>query len=228
MSDDVAQREVDWVSELAEHDARLQGIVAHASLERPGEVVPHLEFLATNPLVKGVRRLIQGEQDPTFCIHPDFVEGVRLLASFGFSFDICVFHHQLPAVLQLVEKCPDVSFILDHMGKPGIRERTVQPWKDHIRALSQAENVVCKISGLITEADHSFWKPADCWPYIDHAFDVFGPERILFGSDWPVVKLAGSFRHWTDVLLDITRAFSDEEKAALYHNNAATAYRLHE
>lgn len=217
--------EVAWVSELAQKEPRLQAIVAYAPLEQGEAVSAYLERLAHFPLVKGVRRLIQAE-GPGFAGRPDFIRGVQRLAEFGFSFDICVFHHQLAEVLQLVAACPDVSFVLDHGGKPNIKEKVQEPWQTDLARLAKYPNVWCKLSGLVTEADGQAWRRQDLKPYIDHILRVFGSDRVMFGSDWPVVELATTYREWVQTATWAVSDLSPQEQAHIFSHNASRFYRL--
>ena len=192
-------KETAWVTSLSMTEPRIRGIVAWAPLERGKLVEPFVEKLAENPLVKGIRRLIQSE-NVDFCIQPAFVEGVKTLAQHNLSFDICIFHPQLSNATRLVEQCPNVQFILDHIGKPDIKNQLFNPWKQELRVLSEFPNVHCKISGLTTEAEHAQWTPADLQPYIAHVIDCFGFDRVIYGSDWPVSTQATDYRRWVDTL----------------------------
>jgi L-fuconolactonase len=218
--------EARWVGGLAAIEPRLKAVVAHAPLERGRAVEADLAALQALPLVRGVRRLLQGEADDAFCLQPSFIEGVRLLPRFGFHFEICVYHRQLGAALELVRRCPEVRFVLDHIGKPGIRDGLLDPWRAEIEALAALPNVVCKLSGLVTEADHAGWTPQQLRPYIDHVVGCFGFSRLMFGSDWPVATLAASYGRWL-VTLDTALAGADEaDLALLYRDNAKAWYRL--
>jgi L-fuconolactonase len=224
--DDAKSRaEVEWVESLAEQDSRLQGIVAHASLEQGEAVRPHLEWLSQRPLVKGVRRLLQNE-DNSFFRRPSFVEGVQTLAEFGFSFDLTVRASQLPAVIDLVDQCPEVKFVLDHIGKPDIQEEKLKEWSTSLEALADRPNVTCKISGVLTEADLEAWSFEDVEPYLDHALNCFGSDRVMFGSDWPVVRLAATYPTWLDVLESVLQGYSTVEKRKLFRTNAERVYQL--
>jgi L-fuconolactonase len=219
--------EAQWAVAQAAEDPRLQGIVAFAPLEFGDRARVYLDALAAlGPRVKGVRRLIQGETDPAFCLEPAFVRGVSLLPELGFSFDICITHDQLPAAIELVRRCPAVSFVLDHIAKPDIAAGLLDPWREQLRALAQAPNVVCKISGLVTEASHASWTPDDLAPYVAHALDVFGEDRVLFGGDWPVALLASSYRRWVETLDTLTASLSVDAKQKLWAGNATRTYRL--
>jgi L-fuconolactonase len=218
--------EVDWVAALAQDDRRIGAIVASVALEDGRAVVPFLEDLASAPLVRGVRRLIQGEADPAFCIRPGFVEGVRLLADYGFTFDICIRHPQLASVPSLVRACPEVRFVLDHIGKPGIRDGLFDPWRRHMAELADLPNVWCKMSGVVTEANPSTWTVGTIRPYVEHAIACFGFDRTMFGSDWPVCNLAASHSRWVEALDEILAGTSAEDLRKLYRDTAAAFYHL--
>lgn len=220
-----SRREVQWVSRLAERDERLRGIVAHASLEKGARSRDHLEWLARNPLVKGIRRLLQDEPEG-FCRRPDFVEGVRLLADYGYTFDLCIRHTQLPEAIALVRACPEVRFVLDHLGKPPIRAGRLQPWKQYLRELAACPNAFCKISGVVTEADPNSWTSDDLRPYIEHAIDAFGFGRVLFGGDWPVVTTAATLTAWIEVAREMVQDCTPSERDRLFHTTAQRVYRL--
>ncbi|NJN96990.1 MAG: amidohydrolase family protein [Anaerolineales bacterium] len=218
-------REVEWVTSLAGDEPRIQAIVAFAPLEKGAAASDHLETLSAYPLVKGVRRLIQSE-GAGFCIQPDFVQGVQLLAGFGYSFDLCLLHHQLPDAIKLVEQCPQVSFVLDHLGKPAIKAGQLDPWRQDLKSLAAFPNVTCKISGAVTEADLAQWTPADLQPYLDHTIEVFGPDRVMYGGDWPVSLLATTYQTWLETLDAATAGLSAVEKEKLFYHNACAFYKL--
>ena len=219
--------EAQWVASLAAHDARLQGIVAAAPVEHGDRTRSYLTALhAISPLIKGVRRNLQDEPDLTFCLQPNFVHGVQLVAEYGFSFDICIRHHQLPMVVALVRQSPDTRFMLDHLGKPGIKDHILDPWRTHLAQLAALPNVWCKISGLVTEADPRRWTLDDLAPYIAHALDVFGEDRVVFGGDWPVLLPSSSYDRWLETLASLTRSLSPEAQRKLWIENARHFYRL--
>ncbi len=221
------REEAAWVSELAKEDTRIAGIVPWAPLEKGEAVRADLEaLLAENPLIRGIRRIIQFEPEPDFCLQPDFVRGVQLLADYGLSFDICIAHPQLANTIKLVEQCPNVNFILDHIGKPDIKAQLFEPWRSELRTLASFPNVWCKISGLVTEADHEKWTPADLRPYIDHVIETFGFDRVLYGGDWPVAYQATEYPRWVETLTWAVQGTSDEEQRKLFRENAISFYRL--
>ena len=218
--------EAAFVEDIAENEPRLAAIVAHAPLEMGAPVAADLEMLKRHKLIRGIRRLIQEEPDLDFCLRPDFVEGVRLLPKYDFHFEICVIHPQLANAVELVKQCPDVTFILDHIGKPAIRDGLTDPWKQDIKALSELPNVDCKMSGLVTEANHASWQPQDLRPYIDHVVECFGFDRLMFGGDWPVASLASDYPRWVDVLDDALHGIEKHELKKMYRDNAIKFYRL--
>jgi L-fuconolactonase len=218
--------EVKWVSQLAAAEPRIAGIVGKCMVNEGTATVANLAELQRHPLVRGVRHLVQHEPDPDYCARPEFIAGVRAVGAAGLSFDLCCFHHQMPAVVRLVRACPDTRFILDHFGKPGIRARLLDPWRAHLAELAALPNVDCKLSGLITEADHAAWQAADLRPYVDHALATFGPGRLLFGGDWPVAKLAGSYPRWLDTARALVAHLPAAEQDAIFRRNALRVYRL--
>ena len=217
--------EAAWMAQLAAREPRLKGIVAHASLEQGRPVRAELAALAQIPTVKGVRRNLQGEA-ADFCLQPDFVAGVRALAEFDFSFDLCLVHHQLPAVTELVRRCPEVNFVLDHGGKPAIRQRLFEPWAGQLKTLAALPNVCCKLSGLLTEADLAHWQPADLRPYVRHTAECFGFDRVLFGGDWPVLTLAGDFSRWLTVLDILLEEAGEADWRKMLQTNAERIYHV--
>ncbi len=219
--------EAKWVVEQAHQDPRIQGIVPWAPLEYGERSRTFLAALTgLSPLIKGIRRIIQFEPDIEFCLRPDFVRGVQILPEYGLSFDICINHRQLPNTIALVRRCPQTSFILDHIGKPDIAGHVLDPWRAHIRELAAFPNVVCKVSGLVTEANHGTWQPADLEPYLAHVLEVFGEDRVMFGGDWPVAFQASPYHRWTETLDSLTGGLSDPAKYKLWAQNAQRFYRL--
>jgi L-fuconolactonase len=219
--------EAQWIAELAREDALIRAIVPSVPLEDGERVRGFLEALrAMSPRIKGVRRLLENESDPNFALHADFVRGVQLLPEYGFSCDICIKHYQLPGIIKLVQRCPNTFFILDHIAKPAIKNQELEPWRQQMRELASLPNVVCKVSGVVTEADHQHWTSSDLSSYILHVLDVFGPDRVIFGSDWPVVLRASSYARWIETLDTLTAHLTPEEQRKLWAENARIFYRL--
>lgn len=218
--------EAEWVNSLAEQDNRLQGIVPWAPLENGDAVESALEQLSANPRVKGIRRIVQFEPDIAFCLRPGFIRGVQLLSKFNLSCDICIFHPQLANTIKMVAQCPDVQFILDHIGKPDIKNGLLDPWRAELKTLSAFPNVWCKMSGLVTEADHANWTKAQLKPYIDHVLECFGFDRVMYGGDWPVAYQATEYPRWVETLAWAVEGCSDDELKKLFRDNAIAFYRL--
>lgn len=221
--DAVSKQEVEWVQSVAEEEARLQAIVAHASLEKGAEARSHLDWLSDQPLVTGVRRILQDEA-ADFLTQEDFVGGVQLLGTYDYTFDLTVQSEQLDATVELVDRCPNVQFVLDHLGKPQIRDGEWTPWADTIVQLADRENVACKLSGVLTEADLDHWTYEDVAPYLEHAVMCFGRNRILFGSDWPVLRLAADYSTWLDVVHRFVEDGMVVEREGLFRKNAERIY----
>jgi len=217
--------EVAWVTHLAQTEPRLQGMVAFAPLDQGAASAAYLEQLTAFPLVKGVRRLIQTEA-PGFACQPKFIHGVQQLAKLGFSFDLCLVHAQMGDVIELVAHCPEVAFVVDHLGKPAIADQLLEPWATRLHTLARFPNVWCKLSGLVTEADHHNWTVADLRPYLDVALAAFGPQRLMFGGDWPVSTLATSYQQWVETVAVLLAELSAGERRQLFFENAQTFYRL--
>jgi L-fuconolactonase len=218
--------EAAWVDGLAQRDPRIMGAVVCLPLEKGAAIEPEIAKVATLKTTRGVRRLIQNQPDPEFVLKPGFLEALRLLPKYDLCFEVCIFRSQAPNTLTMMRQCPDVSFVLDHIGKPGIKDGLLDPWRAHIREMVALPNVVCKLSGLTTEADHETWTRDQLKPYIDHVIECFGPDRILYGGDWPVSELAGSYLQWLATLDWATAGFSPADKRKLFRDNAIKAYRL--
>lgn len=218
--------EARWVASLAEEEPRLVGMVPWAPLEDGDRAAAALDRLAEIPQVKGVRRIIQFEPDLDFCLRPDFVRGVQLLERYGFSFDLCISHAQLANTIELVRQCPNIQFVLDHIGKPDIAAGLLEPWKSELSELARIPNVRCKLSGIVTEADHETWTRDDLTPYVDHVVESFGFDRVMFGGDWPVVLNASPYVRWVQTLQRALAGLSESELRRAFRDNAIDFYRL--
>jgi L-fuconolactonase len=218
--------EAEWVAGLANSDKRLTGMVAALPLEKGKAVEAELDVLRRHRILRGIRRLIQTQPDPEFCIRPPFLEGLELLSSHGIPFDICILHHQMPNVIKMVRSCPEVRFVLDHIGKPGIKAGLFDPWRQHLRELADMPNVHCKISGVTTEADHKNWTREQLKPYIAHTIETFGFDRLMYGGDWHVSELAGTYPEWVEIVDWVVEGATPDEKRKLFRDNAISFYRL--
>lgn len=217
--------EAHWVLEQAKLEPRISAIVCNAALEQGDAVRADLEQLTAVEKVRGVRRIYQDEPVPAFCTRPDFIAGVRALSDLGLSFDMCLKHPQLQASIALADACPNVLIVLDHIAKPGIAAGLMQPWADQMRDLARRENVVCKLSGVATEAAAG-WTPETLRPYIEVALEAFGPSRLMFGGDWPVSTLAITYPAWVALVDALIADLSGTEQRQIYRDTAKAFYRL--
>ena len=210
---------------LAEQpDNPLQGIVACGRPES-NNFKSYLDKIVGNPRVKGIRRILHTQPDE-LGQGATFIENVAALSGYGLSFDICVLARQLPIAINLVSRCPDVSFILDHCGVPQVKERNLDPWRSHIAEIARLPNICCKVSGLVAYADPQNWTAEDLRPFVEHVIASFGWDRVLFGSDWPVCTLSATYQQWVETLQLITKSSGELNQRKLFHDNAVRVYRL--
>ncbi len=217
--------ETAWMLDLADEHPFIRGVVGWVDLCSP-QVEEQLAQFAAHPRLVGVRHLLESEADDGYAMRPAFLRGVRTLGQFGLVYDIVIRHWQMPEALWLVEQLPEQRFVLDHIGKPAIAKRRVEPWATQLRALAAHPNVACKLSGLVTEADRRRWQPADLQPYLDVVLDAFGPQRTMIGSDWPVCTLAGDYVRVMRVVLEYVGVHAPAEQEAILGGNAVRIYRL--
>jgi L-fuconolactonase len=227
-ADDQQLREVEWVHDAARDEPRIRGMFCSLPLEKGAAAVAgDLAAYAAMPLARGVRRLIQGHVDePGWCLRAPFVEAVQSLSVYGLNFEITVMHQQMNDAIELVRRCPGVQFVLDHIGKPNIKAGLMEPWASDMKRLAAFPNVVCKISGAITEADHTAWTPEQVKPYVAHAVNAFGFERVMFGGDWPVLTLASNYAAWVALVDDAVATAKPSDKRKLFNENAKLFYRV--
>jgi len=220
--------EIAFVEDEAQRDPRLKGIVPMAPLEWGDRVAPMLEEMVTRfPKVRGIRRIIEFDADPrALALGPKFLEGVNLLGRFGLHFEINVNHTQMDLVLDFVKHVPEVPMILDHCGKPGIKEGAIDQYRRQIAELARAPNVVCKLSDLPVEADWQAWTEADLRPFIDATVEAFGVDRLIFAADWPVCLQAASIPRNVAVLDRALAGLSESDRRKIFRDNANRFYRL--
>jgi L-fuconolactonase len=218
--------EARFVAEYAKSHPRIKAIIGSIPLEHGLACERDLAAFAQLPGARGVRRLIQSHTEPGWCLRHDFIAAVRLLPKYHLHFELCLYHHQLADVIELCERCPGVAFILDHVAKPGIKSRLWQPWADHLATLAKLTNVSCKISGVVTEADHRAWTEAEVTPYINHAIACFGFDRLMFGSDWPVCGLATPVQKWVALLDGVLQSNAEIERRKFYRDTAIRLYGM--
>jgi L-fuconolactonase len=215
--------ESDWLLSLADHHAHVKGVVGWVDL-RSDRVEADLARLAAHPKFVGVRHVVQEEPDDDFMLGKDFQRGISKLAAFGLTYDILIYPKQLPAAIRLAENFPAQPFVLDHIAKPPIKDGTIEPWKALLRELAKLPNVHCKVSGMLTEADHRHWQAEQFRPYLDTVFEAFGPARLMYGSDWPVCLFAGSYDQAFRLVDDYARVLTEAERAGLFGDNCARFY----
>jgi len=214
-----------WLLELADADPLVRGVVGWVDL-RSTHVEDQLRAFADRPKFVGVRHVVQDEPDPRFLLGESFLHGIGKLASFGLTYDLLLYPRQLPAAAELVALFPGQPFVLDHLSKPRIKAGELDPWRQELKALAAHGNVLCKLSGMVTEADWQGWKRADFTPYLETALEAFSPERLMFGSDWPVCTLAAEYADVFGIVTDFLADLTESERDAILGGNAARFYAL--
>jgi L-fuconolactonase len=217
--------ETSWLLRFASEFDFVRGVVGWAPLASP-EFPAVIEHLQESEKLKGLRHVIQDEPDNDFMHRPGFNAGVALLKQYGLVYDILIFERHLPAAISFVDRHPAQVFVLDHVAKPRIRERKLEPWKKNIRELARRENVYCKVSGMVTEASWKNWSPADLQPYFDVVLQSFGPNRLMAGSDWPVCLLATTYHTWFSTVEEFIRPLSIAEREMILGSVASEVYSL--
>jgi L-fuconolactonase len=217
--------ESSWLLELADRCPFIKGVVGWVDLRAP-DVEEQLARFAAHPKFVGVRHVLQDEADDDYMLERLFQRGISKLRQFDLTYDLLIFPRQLPAAIQLASAHPDQPFVLDHIAKPPIKEGVLDPWRGLMRKLAGLPNVCCKVSGLITEADWQGWQPAQFRPYLDVVFEAFGADRVMFGSDWPVALLAGTYQEVFELAREYVRPLGAGTEAKFFGGNAANFYRL--
>jgi len=217
--------ETEWLLKLADHHPFISGVVGWVNLRGP-DLRGQLERFCAHSRFCGVRHVVQDEPDDRFMLRQDFIRGLGVLAEFDLAYDLLMFPRHLPVACQLVEQFPDQRFVVDHIAKPPIKNGGLQPWAANLRRLAAFPNVFCKVSGMVTEADWHQWQSADFEPYLEVVFEAFGPARIMFGSDWPVCTLAGSYGEVADILSHYAQRLSQQEQADVWGGTATRFYGL--
>ena len=220
---DQSEAETLFLLKLAEGSKRIAGVVGWVDLRSP-RVEERLRFFSQCKKLRGFQHIAQAEPDERFLVSLDFLRGMAQLQEFGFSYDILVYPRQLGAAIELVWQFPEQRFVVDHMAKPEIKAGRRQPWATHMRTIAQNSNVYCKLSGLVTEADWHHWTLEDMIPYLDIVFEAFGPDRLMFGSDWPVCLLAASYRQVKQLIESYVEAHAAEHKQDIFGGNAMRFY----
>jgi len=206
----------------------VRGVVGWVDLTDPGvaDLIAELRAGPGGDRLVGIRHQVHDEPDADWLLRDDVRRGIRAVGEAGLVYDLLVRTRELPAALAVAEALPDVRFVIDHIAKPAIRDGVRQPWSDRMAAFAALDHVSCKLSGMVTEADWVGWQPADLAPYVDHVLVVFGPRRVLFGSDWPVCLLAASYDRVVETARELLRGLSEAETAAVFDGTATEVYRL--
>lgn len=221
-----SENETSFLVDIAERNDFIMGVVGWVDFLSSG-VGERLDFYhRSTARLKGFRHIVQAEPDSEFLLGKEFCSGISLLAGYGYTYDILIYPHQLPSAIRFVEKFPEQDFVIDHLAKPNIKNREIEPWATHMRDISKHPRVCCKVSGMVTEADWRIWQPEDLKPYLDVVFEAFGPERLMFGSDWPACLVAADYQRVKGVVTDYIAPYTPEQRAGVMGGNATRFYRL--
>ena len=218
-------RETEFLLELADQYDLIRGVVGWVDL-RADNVEAQLQRFAPHPNLVGVRHIVQDEADDRFMLGGNFLRGLAALKAYDLRYDLLLFPKHIPIAIDVVKRFPEQPFVLDHIAKPFIKDGALEPWESDIRALATFDNVWCKVSGMVTEAAWGTWMQDDYTPYLDVVFDCFGIDRLMFGSDWPVCTLSGSYNQVVGIVENYIAALSGDEQAKVMGGNAAEFYQL--
>jgi L-fuconolactonase len=216
--------ETEFLIDLASKHNFIKGIVGWVDLKAEN-IYERLLYLKQYDVVKGFRHVLQNE-DPDFMLESNFLNGIHCLQDFNYTYDLLIFPQQLNAAIKLVKKNPNQQFVIDHIAKPYIKHGLIAHWKRDIELIAKLENVHCKISGMVTEADYENWQASDFLPYLDTVVNAFGTKRIMYGSDWPVCLVAATYKEMLDVVENYFNSFSETEQEDLFGRNAQNFYQL--
>lgn len=218
--------ETNWLLQLANENPHIKGVVGWVDL-KSDEAGKQLKQFAEHPKAVGVRHVIHDEEDVNFMLRPEFIRGVKLLENYGLAYDILIFPKHLKNTIEFVQRSsPNQIFIIDHIAKPFIKDGIISPWKEEMTELAKFQNVYCKVSGMVTEANWQNWAPENIHPYLDVIFEAFGTDRVMIGSDWPVCLVAGDYPKVMGVVMDYIQKYSTEEQAKILGGNSIKAYKL--
>lgn len=221
---DQSETETHFLLELAATHPIIKGIVGWIDFSNPN-LQERLQYFSQFPLIKGWRHIVQGEP-ADFLLRKAFREGVAQLQAYHYTYDVLIYHHQLPAALDFISRLPEQKLIIDHCAKPDIKSKAIKEWKQHMRSIAQHPNVYCKLSGLFTETHWKNWSAADFYPYLDVVFEAFGTDRLVFGSDWPVILLSGIYVQWKSLLEKYLEPLKPEVQEKVFGGNAVSFYGL--
>ena len=222
---DQSETETDFLLGHAEENEFIKGVVGWIDL-RSADLEKRLDHYSQFKKLKGFRHVLQGEADRSLMLRPEFMNGIKALNRYDFTYDILIYPDQLQFVPDLVNAFSDQKFVIDHVAKPYIKDKKIDGWAKDIQALSSLENLYCKVSGMVTEADWTAWTSADFTPYLDMVFETFGTKRLMFGSDWPVCNVAGGYNKVVGIVQNYMSKLSANEQADFWGNNAIAFYGL--
>jgi L-fuconolactonase len=222
---DQSEEETLFLIDQANKEEIVKGVVGWVDLKSPS-VVERLEYFSQFKKIKGFRHIVQAEPDNAFLLRKDFGNGIRALKQFNFTYDVLIYPQQLEAAIKFVFENPDQRFVIDHLAKPLIKKSQLKGWEKEMAALAVFENVHCKVSGMVTEANWLSWKESDFKPFLDVVFSSFGTKRVMYGSDWPVCLVAASYKSQLAIVENYIASFSETEKADIMGNNAIRFYNL--
>jgi L-fuconolactonase len=214
-----------WVLKLAEENAFMAGVVGWVDLQSPEVEDQILEF-KSHPKFVGVRHVVQDEPNPDFIVQPSVLRGLKMLEKHQVPYDMLFYVKHLPHAVTVAKYAPQLPLVIDHLSKPKIKSGEIKDWASDLRAAAQCPNIYCKLSGMVTEADHAHWKSDDLKPYVDVALECFGPERLMYGSDWPVCELAASYEQVFEALKSLISKLSPTEQGQIWAGTANRFYKL--
>jgi len=227
VQEDQSENETEFLLRLAQQNEFIKAVVGWVDL-CDEKISERLSYWSQFNLIKGFRHILQGEKDRAFMLRSEFMRGIAALKEFDFTYDILIFPDQLKYVNEFVENFPGQKFVIDHIGKPNIRDKKIEDWKNELKKIAAHENVFCKASGMVTEADCNNWKQDDFTPWLDVVVEAFGINRILFGSDWPVCLLGGSYGEVIKIVANYFSSFTQNEQQNFFGGNAIEFYNLNE
>jgi L-fuconolactonase len=222
---DQSEKETTFLLQIADRCETVKGVVGWIDL-RADDVVERLMSFSKNKKLRGFRHIVQAEPDDRFMLGNAFLRGICSLKQFNFTYDILIYPRQLPAAIELVARFQNQPFVIDHIAKPAIKDGQTQPWEQQMREIAASPNVYCKVSGLVTEANWKSWRADDFKPYLDAVFEAFTPNRLMFGSDWPVCLVAGSYGQVFELIADYARHLSPGDREQIFGLNAQRFYGL--
>jgi L-fuconolactonase len=222
---DQNEAENEFLCGLAAENSFIKGVVGWIDFAAP-DLEEQLQKHQSNPIIKGYRHILQGENVPEFLANNTWVNGIGALEKYGYTYDVLIYQHQMPDALAFVKKFPKQAFVLDHIAKPTFKSENWDHWSKHMKLLAQNPNLYCKLSGMVTENDWNLWNESDFTPYMEVALETFGPDRLMFGSDWPVCMLAASYDQVHEIVDNYLSKLSTTEQEAIWGKNAVKFYNL--